>query len=100
MLVSWVKQNVKFMQAFNQCSIFVKRLIVKTLPALRNPPMFFTPGVEGDEVIPDAFNLCASFQMAITRHLCQRLQRSMEFVVQQDLLPADNRTLVCRSSEY
>jgi hypothetical protein len=61
--------------------------------------VFLIPGVEGDEVIPDVFNLCASFQMAITHHLCQRLQRGMEFVALQDLLPPHNKTLVCILSE-
>jgi N6-L-threonylcarbamoyladenine synthase len=60
--------------------------------------LLFVPGVEGDELIPGVFNLCAGFQMAITRHLCQRLQRAMEFVTLQELLPPDNRTLVCRQS--
>ena len=90
------KYLLKFLQSFNHCRIFVKQLIVKKLPAVRNLSTFFIPGVEGDEVVPDLFNLCASFQMAITRHLCQRLQRGMEFVALQDLLPPSNRTLVCR----
>jgi hypothetical protein len=89
---------LKFVQSFNQCRIFIKQLIVKKLPAVRSLLMFFIPGVEGDEVIPGLFNLCASFQMAITRHLCQRLQRGMEFVALQHLLPPSNRTLVCRLS--
>lgn len=59
--------------------------------------MFLIPGVEGDELIPDVFNLCAGMQMAVTRHLCQRLQRAMEFVALQSLLPGDNKTLVCTS---
>lgn len=78
--------------------IFVKQLIVMKMPGVRNMSVFLLPGVEGDEVIPDLFNLCASFQMAITRHLCQRLQRGMEFVALQHLLPPSNRTLVSRSS--
>jgi hypothetical protein len=73
-------------------------LIVKKVLAVRSLLIFFIQGVEGDEVIPDLFNLCASFQMAITRHLCQRLQRGMEFVSLQHLLPPSNRTLVCRLS--
>jgi len=89
---------LKFLRNFNQCMIFIKQSIVKKLPAIRNLSMFLIPGVEGDEVIPDLFNLCASFQMAITRHLCQRLQRGIEFVALQHLLPPSNRTLVCRSS--
>lgn len=57
--------------------------------------LILIPGVEGDELIPDVFNLCAGIQMAVTRHLCQRLQRGMEFVALQSLLPIDNKTLVC-----
>jgi hypothetical protein len=93
------KFMLKFVQAFNQCRIFIKQLIIKKLPNIRDLSMFLIPGVEGDEVIPDVFNLCASFQVAITRHLCQRLQRGMEFVALQDLLPPHNRTLVCRLSK-
>ncbi|PSN33976.1 putative tRNA N6-adenosine threonylcarbamoyltransferase [Blattella germanica] len=51
-------------------------------------------GVEGDELIPDVFNLCADFQMAITRHICQRLQRGMEFIALRNLLPEESKTLV------
>jgi len=50
-------------------------------------------------LIPGVFDLCADFQMAVTRHLCQRLQRGMEFVALRKLLCQDNKTLVCRSSE-
>ncbi|XP_069690667.1 tRNA N6-adenosine threonylcarbamoyltransferase, mitochondrial isoform X2 [Periplaneta americana] len=50
--------------------------------------------VEADELIPSVFDLCASFQFAITRHLCQRLQRGMEFVTLRNLLPHDKKTLV------
>ncbi|XP_049801939.1 tRNA N6-adenosine threonylcarbamoyltransferase, mitochondrial isoform X2 [Schistocerca nitens] len=51
-------------------------------------------GTEGDQLIPSVFDLCASFQFAIALHLCRRVQRSMEFVEQNDLLPLNNRTLV------
>lgn len=48
-----------------------------------------------DAIIPDVNNLCAGFLMAITRHLCHRAQRAMEFVLNRDLFPEDNRTFVC-----
>ncbi|KAJ9573959.1 hypothetical protein L9F63_008649, partial [Diploptera punctata] len=51
-------------------------------------------GIEGDGLIPGVFNLCADYQMAITRHICQRLQRAMKFVEIRNLLPEENRTLV------
>nr|CAD7431636.1 unnamed protein product [Timema monikensis] len=51
-------------------------------------------GVEGDGIIPGVYDLCASVQWGITSHLCQRLQRAMEFVSMRDMLPLDRRTLV------
>nr|CAD7589593.1 unnamed protein product [Timema genevievae] len=55
-------------------------------------------GVEGDGIIPGVYDLCASVQWGITSHLCQRLQRAMEFISMRDMLPLDRRTLVrhCR----
>lgn len=50
--------------------------------------------VTGDEIIPDVYNLCAGFQLAMTRHLCHRTQRAMEFVDVKNLIPEENRTLV------
>ncbi|CAL7952483.1 unnamed protein product [Xylocopa violacea] len=47
-----------------------------------------------DMVIPDVYNLCASFQLAVVTHICQRTQRAMEFINAQSLFPANNRTLV------
>lgn len=50
--------------------------------------------VSGADIIPDYNNLCAGFLMAITRHLCNRTQRSMEFINRKDLIPEEKRTLV------
>ncbi|XP_018321943.1 probable tRNA N6-adenosine threonylcarbamoyltransferase, mitochondrial [Agrilus planipennis] len=47
-----------------------------------------------DGIIPDLYNLCAGFQLVITRHLCHRVQRAMEFAEMKGLLPRDNKTLV------
>nr|CAD7410577.1 unnamed protein product [Timema cristinae] len=51
-------------------------------------------GVEGDGIIPGVYDLCASVQWGITSHLCQRIQRAMEFISMRDMLPLDRRTLV------
>ncbi|GLV41623.1 Threonyl-carbamoyl synthesis 4 [Carabus blaptoides fortunei] len=50
--------------------------------------------VIADGVIPDVYNLCAGFQLAITRHLCHRTQRAMEYINLNNLIPAEKRTLV------
>ncbi|KAF6204361.1 hypothetical protein GE061_002702 [Apolygus lucorum] len=51
-------------------------------------------GIEGDEVLPNVSDLCASMQLAITKHLCRRVGRAMEFVNRNNLLPDDRRSLV------
>ncbi|KZC08709.1 putative tRNA threonylcarbamoyladenosine biosynthesis protein Osgepl1 [Dufourea novaeangliae] len=51
-------------------------------------------GVIGDMLIPDAYNLCAAFQLAVVTHICQRTQRAIEFVDKMSLFPNDKRTLV------
>lgn len=53
--------------------------------------------VTGDELVPGVYNLAAGFQAAMTRHLCHRTQRAMEFAERKNLIPNDsNKTLVCR----
>ncbi|CAH1993904.1 unnamed protein product [Acanthoscelides obtectus] len=47
-----------------------------------------------DGVIPGIHNLCAGFQLAITRHLCHRLQRGMDYVERKNMIQSDNRILV------
>ncbi|XP_063231943.1 tRNA N6-adenosine threonylcarbamoyltransferase, mitochondrial isoform X2 [Bacillus rossius redtenbacheri] len=51
-------------------------------------------GVEADGLIPGVYDLCASFQWAVARHLCQRLQRAVEYVALRELLPPERRILV------
>ncbi|OXU29582.1 hypothetical protein TSAR_009066 [Trichomalopsis sarcophagae] len=53
-----------------------------------------THNIKLDAIIPDVNNLCAGFLMAMTRHLCHRAQRAMEFVLKKELFPEDNRTFV------
>ncbi|XP_046830870.1 probable tRNA N6-adenosine threonylcarbamoyltransferase, mitochondrial isoform X3 [Vespa crabro] len=47
-----------------------------------------------DMIIPDVYNLCASLQLAITKHLCHKTQRAIEFLDYINLIPEDKRTLV------
>ncbi|XP_066254787.1 tRNA N6-adenosine threonylcarbamoyltransferase, mitochondrial [Euwallacea similis] len=47
-----------------------------------------------DEVIPDINNLCAALLLVITRHLCHRIQRGMEYVALKHLIPPDKQALV------
>ncbi|XP_050533735.1 tRNA N6-adenosine threonylcarbamoyltransferase, mitochondrial [Daktulosphaira vitifoliae] len=50
--------------------------------------------LKGDEIIPEIYDLCASIQYSITKHICTRVHRAMEFVDRTNLLPKCNRTLV------
>lgn len=50
--------------------------------------------LKGDEIIPDVYNLCASIQYAITKHICTRVERAIEFINRTQILPETNRTLV------
>ncbi|VVC25144.1 Hypothetical protein CINCED_3A019019 [Cinara cedri] len=50
--------------------------------------------LKGDEIIPEMNDLCASIQYALTKHMCTRVQRGIEFVIRSKLLPETNQTLV------
>lgn len=50
--------------------------------------------ITADMIIPNVYNLCASFQLAITKHLCHKTQRAIEFLDHINLIPEDRRTLV------
>ncbi|XP_054001951.1 tRNA N6-adenosine threonylcarbamoyltransferase, mitochondrial [Hylaeus anthracinus] len=50
--------------------------------------------VGADMLIPDVYNLCAAFQLAVVTHICQRTQRAMEFIDKMSLFPKDKQTLV------
>ncbi|XP_063901393.1 tRNA N6-adenosine threonylcarbamoyltransferase, mitochondrial-like [Zophobas morio] len=50
--------------------------------------------VQPDGVIPHINNLCAGFQLGVTRHLCQRVQRGMTFVKRENIIPKSKQTLV------
>lgn len=50
--------------------------------------------LKGDNIIPEVYDLCASIQYAITKHICTRVLRAFEFINRTKLLPEANRTLV------
>ncbi|XP_974817.2 tRNA N6-adenosine threonylcarbamoyltransferase, mitochondrial [Tribolium castaneum] len=50
--------------------------------------------VPPDGLIPDVFNLCAGFQLAVTRHICQRVQRAMVYARRKEMIPENSQTLV------
>lgn len=50
--------------------------------------------IVADMVIPSVYNLCAGFQLAVTTHICHRIQRAMEFIDNMSLIPEDKKTLV------
>lgn len=56
--------------------------------------LFFFVAVPPDGTIPHVHNLCAGFQLSITRHLCHRVQRAMEFVELKGILVDNQKTLV------
>lgn len=48
----------------------------------------------GDGVIPDIENLCAGFQLAITKQIAMKTKRAMRFLDQKKFIPDNKRTLV------
>ncbi|XP_016916237.1 tRNA N6-adenosine threonylcarbamoyltransferase, mitochondrial [Apis cerana] len=50
--------------------------------------------IVADMIIPDVYNFCAAFQLALITHICQRTQRAMEFINKMSLFPENKQTLV------
>ncbi|CAH1117567.1 unnamed protein product [Phaedon cochleariae] len=50
--------------------------------------------VAADSPIPGVYDMCASFQLVVTRHICHRVQRGMEYAERAGLIPPDKKTLV------
>lgn len=50
--------------------------------------------IDASKIIPDAYNLCASLQWCIAKHICHRTQRAMQFIDEMNLIPQEKRTLV------
>lgn len=44
--------------------------------------------------MPDVYNFCASVQLCVTKHICLRTQRAMEFINNMNLISQEKRTLV------
>ncbi|KAK7793402.1 hypothetical protein R5R35_014308 [Gryllus longicercus] len=51
-------------------------------------------GVGEDGIIPGVHDVCASFLLAVAKHLCRRVERAMEYIELKCLLPPSNRVLV------
>lgn len=45
--------------------------------------------IDANKVIPDVYDLCASLQWSIAKHICLRTQRAMDFVVKTNLIPQE-----------
>lgn len=50
--------------------------------------------VPPDGVVPTYADLCAGYLLVITRHLCHRVQRAMEFARLKQLIPPERQVLV------
>ncbi|KAL3283161.1 hypothetical protein HHI36_006313 [Cryptolaemus montrouzieri] len=50
--------------------------------------------VAPDEVLPTVNNLCAGFLLCMTRHICHRVQRAIEYIELNNLIPPANKILV------
>lgn len=48
----------------------------------------------GDGVIPEIYNLCASFQLAVAKHLVHRTQRAVLYCEKNNLLPKERSLVV------
>lgn len=51
-------------------------------------------GLLGDEIIPEVNELCASFQISITKHLAHRLSRAIKFCEMKNLLSMNAKNIV------
>ncbi|XP_050418470.1 tRNA N6-adenosine threonylcarbamoyltransferase, mitochondrial isoform X1 [Patella vulgata] len=51
-------------------------------------------GIDGGNVLPNAGDICASFQDGIVKHLLHRIRRGLLYSELKQLLPAENKTLV------
>ncbi|CAB0020625.1 unnamed protein product [Nesidiocoris tenuis] len=51
-------------------------------------------GVNGDEVLPNLSDMCASVQFAITKHLCRRVLRAFAYVESTGLVDNDRKRFV------
>ncbi|KAF3428875.1 hypothetical protein E2986_08737 [Frieseomelitta varia] len=80
-LTKYYDCNFSFAALFSVCNMYVELEEKKH-------------NIIGDAVIPDAYNLCAAFQLATVKHICQRTQRAMEFINKISLFPENKRTLV------
>lgn len=50
--------------------------------------------VMGDEIIPEVYDLCAAFQLAVAEHIAHRTHRAMMFCDKNNLINPDNKAIV------
>lgn len=50
--------------------------------------------IKADMTIPGVYNLCAAYQFAMIKHICERTQRAILYVEKSNLIPENDRTLV------
>ncbi|XP_065223265.1 tRNA N6-adenosine threonylcarbamoyltransferase, mitochondrial [Planococcus citri] len=80
------------LQQYRDCNFSFSGMKTQALRYIEKEEKKFE--TEPDETIESISDFCASFQMAVSLHLCRRLQRAMEFVQLHHLLPANNLQLV------
>ena len=51
-------------------------------------------GIVADEIIPMYGDMCASFLYHMRKHVCQRVQRALEYIDRNQIIPGDKKTLV------
>ena len=56
--------------------------------------LYYFIGICSPTVLPNAGDICASFQYSVLNHIAKRLQRALLFCEMKELLPMDNKTLV------
>lgn len=50
--------------------------------------------ITGNGVIPEVYDLCAAFQLAVAEHIVHRTSRAIEFCVNKNIIPAGNKNLI------
>lgn len=80
------------MKAYQDCQFSFSGLSGQCMKYIKEQEEKYN--ITADKIIPDVYNLCAAFQLAIVKHLCYKTQRAIEFLNHTNLIPVDRRTLV------
>ncbi|XP_022902263.2 tRNA N6-adenosine threonylcarbamoyltransferase, mitochondrial [Onthophagus taurus] len=79
------------LQHYKDCNFSLAGTKTQVLRAIQREEKQY--GVPPDGIIPHAYDLSASFLLIVTRHLCQRVQRGMEYLNRKDMM-GEKKTLV------